>query len=402
MEVKISQLFDYGDEMAVPGEAPAFDPGEIKELTMQKIHGELSAPKPVRAVRRASRTLLIAAILAGLFSVTALAAGLGIHQRRQEQMRGRNEIEAHQVTDYVEFDAAEDTAGVTLLSTINDGENQVVYLNLAPVEADEVYDPGMQRMMGQQDTQRYYMLEVEGTEGFSMLEYTPTDWSFPPEELETVTLEGGHTLEQPTPEAMHRKLMESCYDAESKTLTLRGYVADSRLSPGEPVRLHVVLLELRDGPDNSRQVIRDFGTVMLTPTQHTVKTVRFDTPPVFTNADTGEAGEVLGVELSFTGVSWLVRLDSMTTVHTRTPEGLSEAEKQAHARLVQSWLQAEDQLVWDAKLNFADGSSMKSPGILQSPYADGVVKLTGTLGEGTLDLNSIVSVTVCGETFPVQ
>ena len=69
---------------------------------------------------------------------------------------------------------------------------------------------------------------------------------------------------------------------------------------------------------------------------------------------------------------------------------------------MQSWLQAEDQLVWDAQLNFADGSSMKSPGILQSPYADGVVKLTGTLGEGTLDLNSIVSVTVCGETFPVQ
>ena len=401
MEKKISQLFDYGDEIVAPGEAPAFDPGEIKELTMQKIHGEYRIPKRARAVRRASRTLLIAALIAGLFTVTALAAGLSIHQRRQAQLRESNGVDAHQVTDYVEFDTA-DAAGLTLLSTINNGENQVVYLNLSPVEADQVYDPGLQKMAEQQDSWRYYLMEVEGTEGYSMLEYTPTDWDFAPEEMQTVTLEGGTTLEQPTPEAMHRKLMESCYDAESKTLTLKGYVTASRLSDGKPVQLHVVLMEMGDGAEESRQLIRDFGTVTLTPTEQTIRTVRFDTPPSFSNQETGETGEVLGVELSFEGVNWLVRYDSAEMVHTRAPKDMTEEERQAYARLVQSWLRAEDQMVWDARLNFADGSSMKAPGILQGHYEDGVVRLIGTLGEGTLDLNHIVSVTVCGQTITVE
>ena len=402
METKISRLFDYGDEIVIPGETPDFDPAEIRAVTLARIHTGRKAPRRVKAVRRASRTLLIAALLAGLFTVTAVAAGISIHHRRQEELRQRNEIDSHQVTDYVEFETAEDAAGLTLLSTINDGDNQVVYLNLSPVEADEVYDPGLQQMMGEQDAWRYYLLEIEGTEGFSMLEYTPKDWDFPPEEMETVTFEGGFTMEQPTPEAMHRKLMESCYDAESKTLTLKGYVAASRLSPGQPVQLHVVLMELRDGPDNSRQVVRDFGTVTLTPTEQTVKTVWFDTPPVFVNEDTGEEGKVLGVELTFEGANWLVSFDSMTRVHTRPPDGLSEAEKAELLKLQQSWMKAEDTVVWNSRLNFADGSSLPAPGILRCPYEDGVVKLVGTLGEGTFDLNNIVSVTVQGETFPVR
>ena len=402
METKISRLFDYGDEIVIPGETPDFDPAEIRAVTLARIHTGQKAPRRVKAVRRASRTLLIAALLAGLFTVTAVAAGISIHHRRQEELRQRNKIDSHQVTDYVEFETAEDAAGLTLLSTINDGDNQVVYLNLSPVEADEVYDPGLQQMMGEQDAWRYYLLEIEGTEGFSMLEYTPKDWDFPPEEMETVTFEGGFTMEQPTPEAMHRKLMESCYDAESKTLTLKGYVAASRLSPGQPVQLHVVLMELRDGPDNSRQVLRDFGTVTLTPTEQTVKTIWFDTPPVFVNEDTGEEGKVLGVELTFEGANWLVSFDSMTRVHTRPPDGLSEAEKAELLKLQQSWMKAEDTVVWNSRLNFADGSSLPAPGILRCPYEDGVVKLVGTLGEGTFDLNNIVSVTVQGETFPVR
>ena len=402
MEVKISQLFDYGDEIAAPGEAPAFDPGEIKELTMKRIHGERNAPKPARAVRRASRTLLIAAILATLFTITALAAGLSIHQRRQEELRRRNEIDAHQVTDYVEFDTAEDAAGVTLLSTINNGDNQVVYLNLSPVEEDEVYDPGMQDMMSETGVLRCYVMETDAGSGWGMLEYMPDDWDFPPEEMMTVTLEGGHTLERPTPEAMHRKLLESCYDAQSKTLTLKGYVPSSQLAPGKAVQLHVMLLELRDGDDGSTRILRDFGRVSLSPTEQTIKTVRFDDPPVFLNEETGEEGRVLGVELNYEGASWLVSFDDMQFVHSAPAPDLTLEQRRAKQDLERSWGMAEDEVVWNAKLNFADGSSMDAPGILRCPYEEGVVKLMGNLGEGTLALDQIVSVTVCGKTFPVK
>ena len=402
MEKKISQLFDYGDEIVAPGEAIAFDPGEIKELTMKRIHREHSAPKTVRAVRRASRTALIAAALAGLFTVTALAAGLSIHQKRQEQLRRSREIDANQVTDYVQYETSGETAGVTLLSALNNGEVQEVYLNIGPVSPEEVCDPGMQQMMDEQGVWREYAYELDGDGSWGWMQYTPDDWDFAPEEMETVTLEGGHTLERPTLEAQHRKLLASCYDEETRTLTLMCHVPLSRLTDKGTVQLHVVCLEVREGDFDHPQIIRDFGSVTVCATEHTVKTVSFDKPPVFVNEETGEEAWVLGVELSYEGAAWLVSFDSMEKVHTRPPENMTEAEKQTYYELQRSWLKAEDQVVWSAKINFADGSRMDAPGILRCPYEDGAVRLIGTLGQGTVDLEKVVSVTVCGETFPVR
>ena len=402
MEVKISQLFDYGDEIAAPGEVPAFDPGQIKELTMQKIHGEHTAPKRVRAVRRASRTLLIAAAIASLFTVTALAAGLSVHQRRQAQLRDYREVDANSVTDYVEYETGEDAAGVTLLSALNTGEMQEVYLNIGPVSPDEVFDPGEQELMEAEGIHREYVYELDGDGKWNWLQFTPSDWDFAPEDMVTVTMEGGETLQKPSPEAIHRKLMDSCYDAESRTLTLMGHVPLDRLREGKETQLHVVCLEVRGGDFDHPEIYRDFGSVAISATEHRVKTVMFDTPPVFTNEETGDEAQVLGVELSYEGVTWLVSFDGMAAVHGRPADDLTEAEKQAYFDLQLSWLRAEDQLMWNAKLNFADGSSMEAPGILRSPYEDGAVKLIGTLGTGSIDVNKIVSVTVCGETIAVS
>ena len=402
MEKKISQLFDYGDEIAVPGEAPAFDPGKIKELTMQKIHGEHTAPKRVRAVRRVSRTLLIAAIIASLFTVTALAAGLSIHQKRQEQLRKMKAVDTNRVSDYVQYETEQDTAGVTLLSALNNGEVEEIYLNIGPVSPEEVYDPGMQDMLEAEGLYRDYVYDLDGNEKWHWLQYTPADWDFAPEDMVTVTMEGGETFQQPSAEAVHRKLLESCYDEETRTLTLTGHVPLSELTEGKETRLHVVCLEVRNGDFDHPEVIRDFGSVSISPTEHRVKTVMFDPAPTFTNEDTGEEARVLGVELSYEGAVWLVSFDSMTRVHTRPADDLSEAEMQAYYELQRSWLKAEDQVVWDAKLHFADGSSIDAPGILRNPYEDGVVKLIGTMGDDTLDLDKVISVTVCGETFAVE
>ena len=73
MDKKISELFDYGDEIAVTDEINAmFDPAEIKEITMRKIHENSTHPR--RSFRRITAVALAACLILAL-GVTAYATG---------------------------------------------------------------------------------------------------------------------------------------------------------------------------------------------------------------------------------------------------------------------------------------------------------------------------------------
>ena len=73
MDKKISELFDYGDEIAVTDGIDAmFDPAEIKEITMRKIHENSTHPR--RHIRRIT-AVAIAACLVLALAVTAYATG---------------------------------------------------------------------------------------------------------------------------------------------------------------------------------------------------------------------------------------------------------------------------------------------------------------------------------------
>ena len=73
MDKKISELFDYGDEIAVTDEINTmFDPAEIKEITMRKIHENSAHPR--RHFRRIT-ALALAACLVLALGVIAYATG---------------------------------------------------------------------------------------------------------------------------------------------------------------------------------------------------------------------------------------------------------------------------------------------------------------------------------------
>ena len=73
VNVKISELFDYGDEIAVTdGTGVLFDPTEIKEMTMNKIHE--TTPRPRKRFRPALIAAAAAALLLAL-GITAYATG---------------------------------------------------------------------------------------------------------------------------------------------------------------------------------------------------------------------------------------------------------------------------------------------------------------------------------------
>lgn len=78
MNEKISDIFDYGDEIAVDAEPDGYiDPARIKELTMKRINNEYNIREKTRAVvkktRFIRRTALIAAVMAVLLAGTAAA-----------------------------------------------------------------------------------------------------------------------------------------------------------------------------------------------------------------------------------------------------------------------------------------------------------------------------------------
>ena len=74
---RISSICDCGDEIVFAGQDLHIDPGKIKEITMKKIHTNHplhNASNPTETKRRpAGRTLLLAAVIAGILAGSAFA-----------------------------------------------------------------------------------------------------------------------------------------------------------------------------------------------------------------------------------------------------------------------------------------------------------------------------------------
>lgn len=98
MDRKISELFDYGDEIITAEEiSDMFDSQEIKELTMNKIHNE----KIVHHIKFKRPTkLILAATLATLMSVTAFAAVISLRDAARSDMGISSDAPIAEWTEY--------------------------------------------------------------------------------------------------------------------------------------------------------------------------------------------------------------------------------------------------------------------------------------------------------------
>ena len=109
--------------------------GEIDERFIDEAYRpvpESASGSPERIVHMKKKriiTLALAAALILALGVTAYAIGVSIYRQRQEELREQLQIDENQVTDYVEYPVVEEpekapVEGVTLLSSMNDGEFQ--------------------------------------------------------------------------------------------------------------------------------------------------------------------------------------------------------------------------------------------------------------------------------------
>ncbi|MBQ3467817.1 MAG: hypothetical protein IJH21_05835, partial [Oscillospiraceae bacterium] len=107
------------------------------EETRELLGRSAVSQKPAK--RRIVRTILIAAVLAALMAATAYAI-VSIHQKRQQELKADLKIEEKNVNSYTEYPVPSQSSasGVTLLSTVNDGVFQRVFVNVSPVEKDVI------------------------------------------------------------------------------------------------------------------------------------------------------------------------------------------------------------------------------------------------------------------------
>ena len=142
-------------------------------------------------------TLALAAALILSLGIAAYAVW-SIHIARQQEIRSDLKIDENNAESYVEYSVADaQPHGIALLSAINDGEEQRIYLNVSPVaEEDLAGFPGL----------TCFYCTIEGTEfgGFAAPAL--------PAEL---SLAGEKNI--------HTAVLEYAYDRDSQTLTLQSW-----------------------------------------------------------------------------------------------------------------------------------------------------------------------------------
>ena len=320
-----------------------------------KLYWENSKPLHRRPGRFAALALAAALLLA--LGATAWA-GWSIHAAEQAALKENLNIVESRVDSYVEYEEAPAQNGLVLLSAVNDGEEERVYLNVYPVTEEEA--------AAFPDSLRLWW-EIGGTDcgGFAAPNL--------PVEL---NLSGS--------EAIREAVLAHAWDRETQTLTVQCYLpvervraaADTLGEQAVPLRL---FLARGDGD------ARCFGPI---PFALTVEQRRvFDFGSVrYYDRETDREIELLGLELTpFTAV-WKLRYDVAADFHR------PDADWAAY----DPWSRLEDKVGIESKLLFSDGTDFSTGGALSCPIEDGVVMLHCAWGSA-IDIDDVQKI-VLGDT----
>lgn len=322
----VSEALNLLDERHIR-ETAFFDPAHAQ-----------SSPERIESMKhKRVFSILLAAALILTLSLAAYAVG-SIHLLHQSRLREDIGVDENPTGSYVEYDSeAEPSSGAVLLSAINDGQEQRIYVDVFPVAEDELaLFPG---------TLSFGWL-LEGTErgGYANPSLRPDR-----------TLSGY--------EALHDAVLEDAYDAEAQTLTLVCYLPSSLLleTMSEQGRDSVCLSFAM--ADRDRE-LRRFGPITFTPTEEELRCFDFSHAR-FLDPESGCEIEILGLELTPLSAIWRLHYEGDAVIHT--PEGGQSPEAQA-------FLLLEDRICMEALLVFSDGSSFSTGGALMTPYRDGEVR----------------------------
>lgn len=364
--------------------------------------------------RKIWRIVLIAAIIAAL--LTACAVGYTIHQRRQLELKAALQIESNSVegyTEYAETDVGTDQANKTaasniaphiqLISSIQQGENQLVYFSVGPVTEEEahsyIYDSFVTAFVSLASNkpipEAYWMNDSERSKDSSKNFADPAMIMLA---ANTDTKEAAIITPSIDPEQTKADIMSRCYDAETQSLMLQSYISrnnvdfsmpvyfsvrcldfESMRIPGEDytVTEHPTAFEL-DDPGYSH----DYGTTILRGKETVFVSVNFASPIALYNEITDGQCKILSVRLSANCAEWRLSHDNMCA----NPVG---------------WYGFYDELMNSAYLTFEDGSTIK---MSRLPWVnfEGDAVILFTEWPGTIDITKVVQINIMGEEYSIS
>lgn len=374
----------------------AFQYIDEKDIEAAAVSMGYCGSKPAKHHKKFWRTAMLAAVIACLLVVTALAVGLSIHARRQQEINDKLQIDRNMATGYKEYDvSAESELGLTVLSCKYDGEAYTMYLDYSPVTMEE-----LEEMVN--DPQDNFVPAVWGCKiGNSDIIYPAfpytQDWNFALQDcLEPEIDSTGHEFVYPKPEAKLKKLIEQCYDEESRTLTLVVNAVTSEALEDE--------VEISFGKiiNKGEFALDELCRTKISPAEYQPKILYFPEPVEIIEEESGMDFTFIGAELSSTGCLWYIKSSGAENALDYSDfESATEEEKSEFTKYQSFWLNALARVERSCFLNFKDGSRMELSGENSSEYKDGIVKPYCTWADKTINAEEVESISICGNTVKI-
>ena len=315
--------------------------GEIDESFVTEAYRPVSDDAPgsseriIHMKKKRIITFSLAAALMLALGITAYAVW-SIHTARQQELKADLKIEENNVSSYTEYDIPDEQAsGLVLLSTVNDGQEQRVYVNISPVSEEEA--------AAFPDNARFIWL-IDGTE---------TDGFAAPQLPVEQSLSGADEI--------RAAVLRDAYDEETRTLILQCYLDVNMVKQAaaelgsDTVPLSVQMI-IGDGEP------RTFGPIPFALTD--VQSRYFDFGhAVYHDSELDKDIEIVGLELTPFSAVWKVSYEGAEAFH----------KPEANWKEYEPWSILEDKVCIEAKIIFSDGSEFSTGGALTTPYENGTV-----------------------------
>ena len=320
----ISQALNLLEERHISDTA-SFDPGAVQE-------------PPERIVPLKKKRIISLALAAALLLTLGVAAyaAWSVHAARQQELKEDFQIAENNVDSYVEYAVPDEGESLVLLSAVNDGQEQRVYVNISTVtEKEAAAFPENAR----------FAWRIEGTDyGGHAAPHLPVNQS----------VSGT--------EQIRAAVLAHAYDRDTQTLTLQCLI-DVQLLQKAAAELGTesVPFSVQMSVDG---VSRTFGPVSHALTAEQRRSFDFG-HALYHDGETGLEIEVVGLELTPFSAVWKVHYEGDAALHT------PGADQEGYG----PWSLLEDKVCLEARLLFSDGSEFSTGGALTCPYENGTVNL---------------------------
>ena len=393
--------------------------------------------------RKITRTVLIAAVIACLLTITAFAIGYSIHQRRQAEIREEFKIEENNVSGYVEYseneqeitnsvpaESIDNTPHVQLIASIDNGKYQRIFLSISPVSENVL--EGTFRT-GNVDSQDYmvavfasnspdvetaFEYEARGDEIPFDVEYTYAGAHYTlseDEELEHQIMyrdpDTNITFPMLAPEYRWQKIHDEAYDSETQSLMIECTIYKGNIDWTKTVYAAVRLLDLNSIKiplelvfnSDSETVeewnrthlpvyLDDYGVAELNAAEAnsvifnlSAKQIEFENP-----ANDGTL-KVLSVVVKPTLVEITVSHNDIDEIFN-LPEGNDNRFREAFEKQIQ-WVNFYDELLNNSELVFSNGTAVPLSPSNSVQYEDGNVTLSSSFSS-TVDICKVTGIRI--------